>query len=138
MKIADDWCLILDLVMSEPRRAAFTMLHYWTKHVHAGNIYHGRERIEVINDLGLHDEILIAERFHKHLTPKEKTILQKRLAGHHLDLGRLNMRQYGVSMKYIGFVATAFRIAPLSSISYLMQLSYDFLKSKIRAARSKQ
>lgn len=138
MRIADDWCLILDVVMSKPRRAAFTMLHYWTKYVHADNIYHGRERIEVLENLGLHDELLIAERFQKQLTLSEKTILQKRLAGHHLDLGRLNIKQHGFSMKDISLVATAFKIAPLSSVFYLMELSYDFLKSKVRAAQNKQ
>lgn len=137
MRIADDWCLILEMVLSKSCRAAFTMAHYWTKHVHETNIYHGREQVEVIKDLGLHDEPLIAKRFHKQLTLAEKAILQKRLAGHYLNFGRLNLKKDGFSMKYIGSIATAFKLAPLGSVFYIMQLSYHFLRNQVRPAEDK-
>lgn len=34
MKIADDWFLILEMVLMKPCRAAFTLSRYWTKHVY--------------------------------------------------------------------------------------------------------
>ena len=81
MEIADDWCLILEMVLAKECRAAFTMAHYWSKNVHTDNIYHGREKIGVIKDLGLHDEPMIAKKFSKELTIAEKAVLQKRIAG---------------------------------------------------------
>lgn len=138
MKIADDWCLILEIVLSKPCRAAFTMSRYWTKYIHESNIYHGRAQVDVIKDLGLHDEPLIAKRFHKQLTFAEKAILQKRLAGHYLNFGRLNLQEDGFSMKYIGSIATAFKLAPFGSVFYIMQLSYHFLRNQFRAAEDKQ
>ncbi|MGI9054890.1 MAG: glycosyltransferase family 2 protein, partial [Pyrinomonadaceae bacterium] len=137
MKIADDWCLILEMVLSKSCRSAFTLSHYWTKYIHAGNIYHGRDLVEVIKDLGLHDEPLIAKRFQKQLTIAEKAILQKRLAGHYLNFSRLNLKKDGFSMKHIGTIATAFKLTPLGSIFYIMQLSYYFLRKQFRAVEDK-
>jgi glycosyltransferase involved in cell wall biosynthesis len=137
MRIADDWCMILEMVLSKSCRAAFTLSHYWTKYIHESNIYHGREQVEVIRDLGLHDEPLIAKRFHKHFTFAEKAILQKRLAGHHINFGRLNLKKEGFSMKYLSSIATAFKLAPLGSVFYVMQLSYHFLRNQVRPAEDK-
>lgn len=138
MRIADDWCLILEMVLTKSCRAAFTLAHYWTKFIHESNIYHGREQVEVIKDLGLHDEPLIAQRFHNQLTIAEKAILQKRIAGHYMNFGRLNLKKNGFSMKFIGSIATAFKTAPLGSVFYIMQLSYYFLRNQFVSAEEKK
>lgn len=138
MRIADDWCLILEMVLAKSCRAAFTMSHHWTKFIHESNIYHGREQTQIIQDLGLHDEPLIAERFHDRLTMTEKAILQKRIAGHHMNLGRLNLKKDGFTGKFVGSIATAFKTAPLGSVFYVMQLSYYFVKNQLVPAEEKK
>jgi glycosyltransferase involved in cell wall biosynthesis len=137
MKIADDLFLILEMVLMKPCRAAFTLSPYWTKHVHSSNIYHGREKLEVIKELGLHDEVLIARRFQEQLTLVEKAILQRKLATHHFNFGRLNWQRDGYSKESLQSIATAFTLAPVSSTFYVMQLSFYHLKNRIRIARNK-
>ncbi len=137
MKIADDWSLILDMVTTKQCRAAFTLSRYWTKHIHSSNIYHGREELEVISNLGLHDEPLIAERLQKHLSATEKAIMQKRLAGHYFSFGHLNLKHDGFSMKHLKPIATAFRLAPVGIVLLITQLSFYFLKNRFRITRNK-
>ncbi len=138
MKIADDWCLILEMVIMKPCRAAFTLSPYWTKHIHSSNVYHGRDKLEVIRELGLHDEILIARRFQERLTLAERTIFQRRLATHHFNFGHLNWRRAGFSLDALKSIATAFTLAPAGSVFYTMQLSFNHLKNRIRIARNKK
>lgn len=137
MKIADDWYLILEMVLTKPCRAAFTLSKYWTKHVHSSNIYHGREKLEVVRDLGLHDEPLIVRRFQEQLTFAEKAVMRKRLATHYFDFGQLSCRQEGFSLKSLGYLATAFRLAPVRSLFYITQLTYYHLKNRFRIHRNK-
>lgn len=137
LKIADDWCLILEMVIMKQCRAAFTLSSYWTKHIHRSNIYHGREELEIIRDLGLHDEPMIAQLFQKQLSFTEKAVLKKRLAGHYFNFGRLNMKRDGFSLKHLQSFANAFKLAPMSSVFYITQLSLNFLKNQFHIARNK-
>jgi glycosyltransferase involved in cell wall biosynthesis len=137
MKIADDWYLILEMVLMKPCRAAFTLSPYWKKHIHSSNIYHGREKLEVIRDLGLHDEPLFALGFQERLTLAEKGILQRRLANHYFNFGRLNWRRDGFSVDALRSIATAFTLAPVGSTFYIVQLSFNHLKNRFRIARDK-
>nr|MBA2736407.1 glycosyltransferase family 2 protein [Pyrinomonadaceae bacterium] len=138
MKIADDWCLILEMVITKPCRAAFTLSRYWTKRVHSSNIYHGREELEIIRDLGLHDEPLIAQLFQEQLSFTEKAVMKKRLAGHYFNFGRLNLKRDGFSVKHLRSFATGFRLAPMGSVFYITQLSFSYLKKRLRSSRNKQ
>lgn len=137
MKIADDWCLILEMVVTRRCRAAFTMSHYWTKRVHTTNIYHGREEIDVIRDLGLHDEPLLARFFKGQLSFAEKTLMKKRLISHYFNFGRLNLKRDGFTLKHFRSFADAFRLAPVGSIFYVLKLSFYSLKNRYRIARNK-
>lgn len=131
MKIADDWFLILEMVLMKPCRAAFTLYPYWTKKIHSSNIYHGRDDLEIIRDLGLHDEVLIAHHFRDRFTFIEKAVLKKRLANHHFNLGRITWRRDGYSNASLRSIAIAFTLAPVGSLFYLMQLSFYHLKKRI-------
>ena len=137
MKIADDWFLILEMVLMKPCRAAFTLSPYWTKKIHSSNIYHGRDDLEIIRDLGLHDEVLIADHFRERLTFIEKAVLKRRLANHHFNFGRINWRRDGYSYESLQSIATAFAIAPVGSLFYLMQLSFYNLKKRILIPQDK-
>ena len=137
MKIADDWYLLLEMVLTKPCRAAFTLSKHWTKRIHDGNIYDGRETLEVIKLLGLHDEPLFVQRLHQYLSPAEKAVMQKRLANNYLNLGRLNLKHNDFSIEHLQSIATAFKLAPLSSVLYILQLSLLFLENRVRILRAK-
>ncbi len=135
MLIADDWCLILEMVLNRQCHAAFTMRPYWTKHVHDTNIYDGREKLEVVRALGLHDEKLIAEMFDSHLSFAEKRILRKRLAGHHLNFGRLNWQRYGLSKPALKSMLSSFSLSPIGIFSLLAARANDRFHNFTRSFR---
>lgn len=86
LKIADDWCLILDMVLSNPCRAAFTMRPLWTKNVHDQNIYDGRSRKEVAAELEIHDTRLMKHRYSTQLTFGERRVFDRRIVKGNLIL----------------------------------------------------
>ena len=137
MKIADDWFLILEMVLTKPCVAAFTLSRYWTKYIHISNIYHGKAELEVIKDLGLHDEPIIARVFKEQLTFMEKSIMKKRLAGHYFKFGHLSIKRDGFSLKHLQSIATGVRHAPLGSVLYITQLSFYFLRNRLRIFQNK-
>lgn len=130
MKIADDWYLILEMVLTKPCRAAFTLTPHWLKHIHAGNIYHGREDLQVVKELGLHDEPIFARNFDKQLTSAEKTVLKRRLGIHYFNSGQLNWKRDGFSSGALQSIATALKIAPFGSVQYIMKMSFYHLKNR--------
>jgi glycosyltransferase involved in cell wall biosynthesis len=145
MKIADDWYLILEMVLKKPCRAAFTLSPYWKKYTHIDNIYHGRDPLEVLQEFGLHDEPLFAQHFREHLTSKEKAIFRRRLAVNHLSFVRLKLKRDGFSsavfqssVKTFKLLASAFTLAPVSSLYYVIRLFIDHLKNRFRIAQDKK
>ena len=137
MKIADDWYLILEMVLTKPCRAAFTLNSYWLKHIHSSNIYHGREHLKIIEELGLHDEPIFARNFKEKLTLPEKAVLNKRLCINHFNSGRLNWKHNGISSSALQSIATAFKISPFQSINYIMQRYFDHLKIRFITVQKK-
>ncbi len=79
MKIADDWCLILEMVINKPCRAAFTLQPMWTKNVHSNNIYDGNRRQTIASELEVHDTKLMKKIFSSKLTFREKMIFNLRI-----------------------------------------------------------
>jgi len=131
MKIADDWYLLLEMILTKPCRTAFNLSSYWIKKIHGGNIYHGREPLEILRDLGLHDEQLIARDFKENLTSAEKRIFKKRQVTYHLNYGRLAWRRNGSSLESLQFILSAFKLAPVGSFFCLLQMSFNSLKNRL-------
>jgi glycosyltransferase involved in cell wall biosynthesis len=130
MIIADDWFLILEMVLSKPCRAAFTLSPYWLKRVFDDNIYDGKELLEISKNLGLHDERLMAQHFSSLLTTEEKNILRERLIHHHLNFGRLSWKFEGISKNVLIGVAAAFALAPVGFGIYITKIFIDHLKNR--------
>ncbi len=137
MRIADDWYLILEMILTKPCRAAFTLTPYWLKRVHSSNIYHGREDIKIIEELGLHDEPIFMRDFKDRLTLPEKAVLMKRLGINHFNLGRLRWQRDGFSAGALQSIAAAFKIAPSGSVSYIMRRAFAHLKNRLNFASKK-
>lgn len=71
LNIADDWCLLLDMIFQIPCKAAFTTEKLWTKKVDGKNIYDGRDYFEVIENLYIKDFDNLIERYQVYLTTPE-------------------------------------------------------------------
>lgn len=81
LNIADDWCMLMDIIFSKKANAAFTTLLLWTKNVDGSNIYDGRSKHEVVKYLWAEDYSAIYKRFRHNFSLKEKKDFRKRLAG---------------------------------------------------------
>jgi len=93
LKIADDWCLILDQVLNTPCSVAFTMKRLWIKRVPGDNIYDKRNYIEVVKELHLHDTLFMLDRFGPILTGPERAGTLGHLAFHSLSMAKLSLRE---------------------------------------------
>ena len=80
MRIADDWCLILEMVINKKCRAGFTLQSLWTKNVHSNNIYDGNRRQIIASELEVHDTKLMKKLFASQLTLREKMTFNWRIA----------------------------------------------------------
>lgn len=134
MIIADDWFLILEMVISKPCRAAFTAKPYWLKRINDDNIYDGNELMEITEKLGLHDERIIARHFKSQLTYAEKYILRQRLARHYLNFGRLNLKSEGITKNVFVGVTAAFALAPFKFGSNVTEIIIDYIKHRRKLA----
>ncbi|MEZ0542522.1 glycosyltransferase family 2 protein [Fibrella arboris] len=114
MRIADDWCMVLDMVINRPCRSAFTLVPHWTKHIHGTNIWDCRDHTQIIPDLGFHDEIVLAQRYRHQLSAREKRIFRRRLAMHHFNFAYFSWKQSVTSTNVFRHLRTAFRLAPFA------------------------
>ncbi len=128
MHIADDWCLLLDMVLSRQCQAAFTLTPHWLKRVHDTNIYDGRFDIDLVQKLGLHDEPLMAKRFQYQLQPNEKRMFRQRIATHHFNfmcLDRVNNPGWASTLRH---GAKALSLAPWDTIQAFFERGTALLR----------
>ncbi|GAB2865734.1 glycosyltransferase [Hymenobacter ruber] len=114
MLIADDWCLLLDIVMQQPAAAAFTMAPHWLKRVHGDNICDGRNYIALAKELSFHDEPLLLQRHQAQLQWSEVNIFRQRQAKHHFHYAYASYK-HAEKKAMFRHMATAFRLAPLAT-----------------------
>lgn len=131
MIAADDWYLILEMVLSKPCRAAFTLSPYWVKRVFGDNIYDGRNILEVTSN-GLLDDQLIVEQLGGQLNLSEKSILHKRLALSHLNFGRLKRFDLNISKNVFLSIYKAFSLAPFSISFYIVEIFISHIKNRMK------
>ena len=79
LKIADDWCIIMDIIFSKNCRAAFTKNKLWIKHIDGSNIHDGRSENELLKYLYVHDMEIMFNRYKKNLVQKEKRTYKESL-----------------------------------------------------------
>jgi glycosyltransferase involved in cell wall biosynthesis len=127
MIAADDWCLILEMVLSKPCCAAFTLSSYWLKRVFGDNVYDGRNALEVTRN-SLHDDQLMAQRFSSQLTSAERYILRERLACHYFKFGRLNWKCESFPKNLFLGVAAAFALTPVGASFHITKKFINYIK----------
>ncbi len=135
MKIADDWYLILEMVLTNPCKAAYTDFPYWTKRTHTSNICHGRDALEVLQELGLHDERIFLRDFHGLLSSQEKAVVKSRLSRNHFYFGYLMIKRDGLSFESLRSIATAFTVSPVGGTYQFFCQAVNSLKHKKLFAR---
>jgi glycosyltransferase involved in cell wall biosynthesis len=88
IKIGDDWCMYLDVILAKECKIAFTLDLLWKKRIDAINIYDGRKRNEVLKYLYIADTKLIMEKFRHLLTADEMWVLEQRYIASLVELAK--------------------------------------------------
>lgn len=95
MNIGDDWGLYLDMILTKPCRAAFTVERLWYKDIDGQNIFDGRERAEVVKLLLVDDTKEIISRYRDRMTVSELKILERQYVEGLMELGKhVLIREY--------------------------------------------
>jgi len=78
MQIANDWYLVLDMVLRRACVAAFTLVPRWRKRIDGTNIYDGRPFHEIGEQLHVREYPRFRQDFHSFLTIRERRLLARR------------------------------------------------------------
>ena len=127
---ADDWFLILDMIVSKPCRAGFTLSSFWLKRVFSDNIYDGRDVMEVTQNL-LHDDRLMKRHLYARLSFTEKYIFRKRMACNYFNFGRLSLEREKNSRLAISNFAKALTLEPIGVGFYILERVMTSVKYRI-------
>lgn len=105
MNIGDDWAMYLEMILSKPCRAAFTLEKLWRKRVDEINVYDGRKWSEVLEFLHIADLKRNMDKLGNLLSAKELRILEERYMSSLVELSKHNLlREFRVidSLKLLG------------------------------------
>jgi glycosyltransferase involved in cell wall biosynthesis len=111
--VADDWCLLLDIILSKEVRGAMIREKLWHKTVNNDNIYDGRDYYEVLTLMYVEDTREMLRRYSRQLTSDEAVVLQDRCIEHSFQLVKLSAMinaHYGRSLNKL---ARAFWLNPV-------------------------
>lgn len=111
--VADDWCLLLDIILSKEARGAMIREKLWHKTINNDNIYDGRDKYEVLMLMYVDDTREMLRRYSRQLTAEEVRVLQDRCIDHSFQLMKLSFmikEHYGLSARKL---LQAFWLNPL-------------------------
>ncbi len=95
LNIGDDWGLYLDMILSKPCRAAFTLRRLWYKDIDGQNIFDGRAREEVVKLLLVEDTNEILIKYRNRLTSDERRLLERRYVEGLVEFGKYQLTKKG-------------------------------------------
>ena len=88
MNIGDDWCMYLEMVLSNECKVSFTLQKLWKKRVDDMNVYDGRKWSEVLEFLYIADLKNNIKKFQHLLSPNEQRILEQRYMSSLVELSK--------------------------------------------------
>ena len=92
MNIADDWCMLLDIITAKPCKAAFTFKKLWFKRINTNNIYDSRNYKEISQLLYVDDFNNIINRFKSVFTKEEIKVFENMYVKSLIYLTSVNVR----------------------------------------------
>ncbi|KAA9333363.1 glycosyltransferase family 2 protein [Hymenobacter busanensis] len=129
MLIADDWSLLLDLVLQRPITAAFTLTPHWQKRIHDQNIYDGRDYAAVVHELSFHDGPHLLLHYQQQLTWSERRVFQQRQASSHFRYA-YHSYKHRESLNLLRHLSIALYLAPLTISHRLISGAYRFARRR--------
>jgi len=116
INITDDWNLLLDCVLTQPCRVAFTMRRLWTKRVSPDSISESLNPQGTTHTLYLQDAQFIKDRFCHRLSHTEIAILSKTRLSMQWYLASLLIRSHNQFGRGLPLLAGVFLKDPFGSI----------------------
>ncbi|MEX6687848.1 glycosyltransferase family 2 protein [Danxiaibacter flavus] len=120
LRIADDWCLALDMIFSSPCKAAFTREILWHKNRTGNNVFDGRYAPDLVRDM-LHDVDYLFSRLGKKFTSSEQKTFTKTKIRVWASYSYVQIRHNLKIFKSILFFLRAMFLAPF----FTMLLSFQ-------------
>ncbi|MDT0650500.1 glycosyltransferase [Autumnicola edwardsiae] len=118
-RIADDWCLLMEMIFNKNCKAGFTREILWNKNRDGKNIYDGKDRIEVVRDLWVHDMTKLFSKFKNRLSKEEKEHVKFLLSHNYVQHSYYELRmnkKFKSSLKYSVLALMANKQAGLFAI----------------------
>ena len=91
IKIGDDWCMYLEMILSKKCKAAYTFQKLWRKRIDDINVYNGRKRSEILEFLHIADLETKMEKFSSLLRKNEMAVMRKRYMESLVELSKHNL-----------------------------------------------
>lgn len=137
LNIGDDWGLYLDMILTKPCKAAFTMERLWHKDIDGQNIYDGRSRSEVVRLLLVDDTKEVMKRYEGKLTVSERKMLERRYVGGLVELSKHLAAREGKFVEARRLFGEALSISVVDSLSAVRKLAGYAFNHRARIIRQK-
>jgi len=129
MKIADDWCMLMDIIFNDHIKAGYTTEPLWKKNVNGDNIYDGRNKLEVLRLL-VQDNLNLIKRNKPLLSLSEIKILEKEYILNLMNVSKETFIRDKDVRKSLSFMVKAFSDYPKYSFTIFCQLVSKVLQNK--------
>ena len=129
MNIADDWCMLLDIIFNEPTKAAYTTEPLWKKNVNGDNIYDGRKKLPLLR-LFVQDNLNLLNRNRSLLSKSEVKVLEKHYILNLMNASKETLFSDKNPKKSLSYLFKAFSEHPRHSVHIFFQLVNKIVKNK--------
>ena len=132
INIADDWCLLLDMVLLKGANTAFTTEKLWTKRTDGKNICDGRNIIELKEYLEVNDVSAFLERYRVHMNESEIAFFNKRISRNIYELYLIKIFTLNPIFNDHKMLRKSLTSYPLLLLDVVVDLTYRCLRKVIR------
>lgn len=130
LNIADDWCLLLDIIISQKRKVAFTPDRLWRKDIDGSNIFDGRDGVEVMKLLYIEDINFLMNRYSNRLTQIERKGMEHKLVENLVVLAKHRFVRDRAISESISLILRASRINPQFTLTVVPRIILKNLRYK--------
>lgn len=135
IRIGDDWCFYLDMILSKPCKAAFTMEELWKKQINDINVYNGRNWNEVLEHLYIHDLNEFMTLFRNIISKQELQILQRKHIHSLVELAKhkvLRNKDFSGSTRLL---LQSFKVSPIITVQSIPVVLNTGIKRQLKRKR---
>lgn len=131
IRVADDWFMYLDVITSGERSAAFTLDVLWRKGVNDQNVYDGRQREELLENLYVADFTTSMTTLKERISRSELQLLVNKQVYALLELGKHNILKEFRLVKSARLIGQAFKMDYKCAVKYIPEIILFGIRRKM-------